>query len=197
MKELLEKLVKGETTVDEVLQKFEDENKDKVPRSRLNDKNDEIKDLKNQLDDRDTQLKDLSAKAVGNDDLKAQIKALQDANQAAAEDYKAKLEKQTYDFALDRALLDAKAKNPIAVKALLNSEIIKLDGEQLLGLSEQLSALKESDGYLFDSGVTEPPKPSGYKPGSTQRGNNPKPEDDYQAGVDQFERLKKAGKIKF
>jgi len=37
------------------------------------------------------------------------------------------------DFALERALTAAKAKNPKAVKALLNLENVKLDGEQLLG----------------------------------------------------------------
>lgn len=198
MKELLEKLSKGEVTVDDVLQKIDDENKDKVPRSRLNDKNDEIKDLKKQLSDRDIQLKDLSDKADGNEDLKTQIKALQDANQAAADDYKAKLEKQAYDFALDRALMDAKAKNPVAVKALLKTDAITLDGEKLIGLSEQLTSLKESDGYLFDGEPADPGKPAGYKPGPSQkRGNNPKEEDAYQAGVNQFERLKQAGKIKF
>jgi hypothetical protein len=29
--------------------------------------------------------------------------------------------------------------------------IIKLDGENLLGLTEQVEALKESDGYLFET----------------------------------------------
>jgi len=54
------------------------------------------------------------------------------------------------DFVLDRALLDAKAKNPKLAKAALNLEKIKLDGDTVLGLEEQLTALKASDPYLFD-----------------------------------------------
>lgn len=77
------------------------------------------------------------------------------------------------------------------------SLVIKEDGS-VEGVKEALEQVIQEKPYLVGSGVPgEQPKPTGYKPGSTQRGNNPKPEDDYQAGVDQFERLKKAGKIKF
>jgi hypothetical protein len=54
------------------------------------------------------------------------------------------------DSALDYALLSGKAKNPKLVKAALDPEKIKLDGDKLLGLDEQLEALKKSDPYLFD-----------------------------------------------
>lgn len=55
------------------------------------------------------------------------------------------------DNALNMALVGARVKNPKLAKAALDMSIIKLDGENLLGLSEQLDALKESDGYLFDT----------------------------------------------
>lgn len=173
MKELLEALAKGDKSVDEVLQAIETENKNMVPRSRLNDKNNEIKDLKEQLGDRDTQLADLKTKAVGNDDLQKQIQDLQAANQAATSEYEAKLTKQAYDFALDKELLVAKARNPVAVKALLNPELIKLEDGKLLGLSEQLTKIQESDGYLFDTVQQQQQDPSGYNPGSGQ--GNPEP----------------------
>ena len=49
-----------------------------------------------------------------------------------------------------------------AVKALLDMDKVKLDGDQLLGIDEQLKALKESDSYLFGEpgkvgGGTNPP----------------------------------------
>jgi len=53
------------------------------------------------------------------------------------------------DFAIEKALAAAKAKNPKAVKALLDMEKVKLDGEQLLGLDDQLKAIQQSDPYLF------------------------------------------------
>lgn len=61
--------------------------------------------------------------------------------------------------AIDVDLLKAKVKNTKLVKAALDTSIIKLDGDKLIGLSEQLDALKESDGYLFD--IQEEPTPAG------------------------------------
>ena len=54
------------------------------------------------------------------------------------------------DSALSLALVEAKAKNPKLVKAALDMSLIKLDGDKLIGLSEQLDGIKESDAYLFD-----------------------------------------------
>lgn len=59
------------------------------------------------------------------------------------------------DNALNLALVEAKAKDPKLVKALLDMSVVKLDGESLMGLTEQLTRITESHGYLFageDSG---------------------------------------------
>ena len=108
-------------------------------------------DLKTQLEERDSQLTKLK-KAVGdNEDLQDQIKSLQDANKQATADYQEKLAKQSKEFKIDNALRDANAKNPKAVKALLELDQVSVDGENLVGLEDQLNSLKESDGYLFGS----------------------------------------------
>lgn len=175
IKELLQALADGNKTIDEVNKAIEEETKNMIPRSRLNDKNNEIKDLKQQLADRDTQLTDLSAKATGHDELQNQIKALQDANQAATSEYEAKLTKQAYDFALDKELLTAGAHDPKDIKSSLDMDLIKLEGESLVGLSEQLTKLKEVKGYLF-KGVQQHQDPGGsggYNPGSGR--GNPEP----------------------
>lgn len=52
--------------------------------------------------------------------------------------------------ALDMALITNKARNAKAVKALLNMDEIKLDGEKLLGLDTQLEKVKADNGYLFE-----------------------------------------------
>ncbi|MDV2883829.1 phage scaffolding protein [Alkalihalophilus pseudofirmus] len=121
------------------------------PKSKFDEVNDDNKELKKQLKDRDAQLDELSQKAKGNEDLTKQIQDLQDANKATVADYESKLQKQAFDSKLNDALRDAKAKNPRAVKALLDTESIKLDGDKLLGLEDQLKALRESDDYLFTS----------------------------------------------
>jgi len=139
-----------------------------VPKSRLDDKIAEVNDYKKQLADRDTQLKDLETKAAGNDALQAEITRLQQENEQAKTEYEGKLQQKDYDFALTEALRTAKAKNPTAVKALLNVETIKLVNGQLVGLDEQLTALKASDDYLFSpdglKGKTPPNPDGGGKP---------------------------------
>jgi hypothetical protein len=121
------------------------------PKEKFDQVNSDNKDLKKQLKDRDDQLTDLKTKAAGNEDLTKQINDLTELNKKTAADYQSKLDKQAFDFALKDALTGAKAKNPKAVEALLNKETIKLDGDKLLGLEEQIKTIRESDSYLFDS----------------------------------------------
>lgn len=54
------------------------------------------------------------------------------------------------DNAVSMALVEAKAKNPKLARAALDMSLVKLDGEKLLGLSEQIDNLKKSDAYLFE-----------------------------------------------
>lgn len=53
------------------------------------------------------------------------------------------------DNAINLALVEAKARDPKLVKALLDMSIIKQDGETLLGLKDQLEGIVSSHGYLF------------------------------------------------
>lgn len=121
-----------------------------VPKSKLDEKLDEIKTLKESIKTHETQLADLSKAAKDLPELQQTIKDLQKANDDAKKDYEAKIEGIRFDTALERALVANKAKNPKAVKALLDTAKLKLDGENLLGLDDQLKALKTSDSYLFD-----------------------------------------------
>ncbi len=67
-----------------------------------------------------------------------------------------------FNYTLEGALKSANVRNTKAVKALLNLEGIKLEGENVLGLSEQIEALKKSDSYLFAE--EQKPKFSGVEP---------------------------------
>lgn len=130
--------------------------------------------LKEQLTDRDTQLNDLSDKVKDSEELTAEINRLKEENQTATKELQNKLDTQAFEFKLDKALTGAKVKNTKAVKALLDTETIKLDGDKLLNLDEQLEALKESDAYLFEQEEsTEPPKPS-FTTGQHQKGGTTK-----------------------
>lgn len=74
------------------------------------------------------------------------------------------------DSAVDLELVARKAKNPKLVKAALDMSIIKLDGDKLIGLSEQLDKLNESDGYLFGD-EEENPGGASMSTGGNHTGN--------------------------
>lgn len=78
--------------------------------------------------------------------------------------------------ALDLALVSGKAKNPKLVKAALDMEKIKLDGDKVLGLDEQLESIRKSDPYLFDDVKPGPTLNSGLEHGDPLDGG----------GVDKF-----------
>ncbi|MFD2704232.1 phage scaffolding protein [Salibacterium lacus] len=132
----------------------------------------QVDDLGQQIEDRDKQLTDLQKQAEGNESLQQTIQDLQKENEDAKEQHKNELEKQRKESALKIALKDEEAKNPTAVRALLNEETITLDGEKLIGLDEQLKAIKESDPYMF--GEEKPPGVTGRTPHQSGGGEPPK-----------------------
>lgn len=132
------------------------------PKDKFDAKNQEVKDLETELENRDTQLEDL--KKADPEALQKTIDDLQETNENQKNEYEEKLQKQAFDHALDRAIagVNPKTENSAkAIKALLDTEKIKLDGDKFLNLDNQLDALKESDAHLFKSEEQqEPPKPS-------------------------------------
>jgi predicted RNase H-like nuclease (RuvC/YqgF family) len=120
-----------------------------IPKDKYNEVAEAKKKLEADIQERDNQLEQLKNAAGNSEELKAQIEQLQAENQKAAEEWQAKMAQMQLDFAIEKALAAAKAKNAKAVKALLDLEKIKLDGEQLLGLDDQLKAIQQSDPYLF------------------------------------------------
>ncbi|MFS0655706.1 phage scaffolding protein [Bacillus sp. 179-C3.3 HS] len=168
LKELL-----GDDLFSQVIEKAGDQKIDIVsngqwfPKERFDAVNNEKKELKSQLDERDQQLSTLQKQAKGNEELQNAIEQLQEENKKASEEYQQKLDKQAFDFALESALRDAKAKNIKAVKANLNVDGLKLSDDKVIGLDEQLNALKESDSYLFVTENDNSPGLAGRQPHGT------------------------------
>jgi Phage minor structural protein GP20. len=134
-----------------------------VPRQKFNEKEQESKDLRKQMQDRDKQLDELKTKAAGNEEMQKQIETLKSDNQKTQQEFESKLAAQKLDSAIELAIHQAGAKNVKAVRALLNAENIKLDGEKLFGFDDQLKTIKESDAYLFNEGG-KPPVGGGSNP---------------------------------
>lgn len=114
----------------------------------------EVDGLKTQVGDRDKQLETLKASAGDNADLKKQIEDLQTENATAKADHESELNQLKIDFAVEKALTGAKAKNIKAVKALLELDDAKLDKDgNVKGLAEQIEKLTSGDDtkFLFEA----------------------------------------------
>jgi len=126
---------------------------DYVPKDRFSQITNEKNDYKKQLEDRDKQLNDLQGKVKDNEVLTKEIEALKTANSTTAADYEKKLQQIQYDVALSNALKDSKAKDNNLIKALLDKDKLKVNGEEVIGLKEQLEAIKKDKDYLFEKEV--------------------------------------------
>lgn len=114
----------------------------------------EVEGLKTQVGDRDKQLETLKASAGDNADLKKKIEDLQTENATAKATHESELNQLKIDFAVEKALTGAKAKNIKAVKALLELGEAKLDKDgNVKGLAEQIEKLTSGDDtkFLFEA----------------------------------------------
>jgi len=126
---------------------------DYIPRERLNAKNEELEALQEQLKNRDQQIEQLKGDSQASDELKQRIEELQGENKQTQTELTQKLEQQRKDAAVDKALLQKRARNPKAAKALLDLEKVEVgEGEQVKNLDTQIENLKKEEPYLFEGG---------------------------------------------
>ncbi|MGU9539640.1 phage scaffolding protein [Clostridium tepidum] len=120
-----------------------------VEKKELETANQTIKDYKKEIGKRDKQLEDLQEKVKDNEELTKEIEDLKEDNKKVKDDYEAKLNKITFESKLEKKLGEFKPKNLGILKKALDIEKISLDGDNFLGLEDQIKNLKESDPYLF------------------------------------------------
>lgn len=133
----------------------------------------EVEGLKTQVGDRDKQLETLKASAGDNADLKKQIEDLQTENATAKATHESELNQLKIDFAVEKALTGAKAKNIKAVKALLELGEAKLDKDgNVKGLDEQIEKLRSGDDtkFLFEAQKQQKQQQNfkGFQPGASE-----------------------------
>lgn len=122
-----------------------------VAKQRLDDEITKVKDLKTQKANIEKQLEEL--KKIDPEKLKEEIEKLQEENKKAKEQYEADIKERDFNNALDKALESYNAKNVTLVKALLNKENMKLDGDVIIGLKEQMDTIVKDNDYLFEKEV--------------------------------------------
>lgn len=175
-KEELLKLGLSEEQTEKVLSVNAEQLKGFIPKSRFDEVNNTKKQLEKDLKDRDVQLENLKNSSGDVETMKQTIENLQRDNKAAKDNFEAELAKFKLESAIDTTLLGSNVINTRAVKALLDMDKIKLDGDVLIGINEQIEALKnaEDSKMLFKVTETKQKEPnfSGVKPGegNTQNG---------------------------
>jgi len=152
----------------------QEELKGYIPKTRFDEVNTEKKKLESDVSERDKQLEDLKNATGDIETLKKQISSLQEENKKKDEAHANELHQLKIDTAVTNALVNAKAKNTTAVKALLkglDNAVLNDDGS-ILGLKEQIENLKKTDGYLFETKTK--PNIKGASIGETSNDDVPK-----------------------
>lgn len=175
-KEELLKLGLSEEQTEKVLSVNAEQLKGFIPKSRFDEVNNTKKQLEKDLKDRDVQLENLKNSSGDVETMKQTIENLQRDNKAAKDNFEAELAKFKLESAIDTTLLGSNVINTRAVKALLDMDKIKLDGDVLIGINEQIEALKnaEDSKMLFKVTETKQKEPnfSGVKPGEGNTQNS-------------------------
>lgn len=149
LKELLKNA--GVDNVDELEEKISKElPKYFKPAKEFNEINEELKVVKGEKktleDDKkkvENEYNNFKKGSISQADYEAKKKEIEDNS-------KAEIEKVRLESKIDLAISNAKARNVKSVKANLDLNKIKLNGDKLLGFDDQIEALKTSDAYLFE-----------------------------------------------
>lgn len=162
------KTILGDAYTEEIDKKVSEEiGKSFVARADFNTVNTEKKVLADTVKERDEQLETLKASTGDVEALKVQIATLQADNAAAAKTHAEEIKRLKVDTAVELALVNAKAKNIKAVKALLDLDRAELDEDgSVKGITEQIQKLVKApdSGFLFESGAQNQ-NFKGFKPG--------------------------------
>jgi len=149
LKEILKKA--GVQNIDEVEKNISTEiPKYFKPAAVFNETNEKLKNalsenetLKNSQESIQTEYENYKKGSISQADYEAKKKEIE-------ENSKSEIEKIKLESKIELAISNAKARNIKSVKANLNLDDIKLDGDKLLGFDDQIEALKKSDSYLFN-----------------------------------------------
>lgn len=150
--------LKGLGLEDEVIGKIMSEHGRGIQAAKgdLSTAQEEAKSYKEQLDQRDKDILALKDSSGSKKALEEQITQMQSDYKAEKETMQNKIAEVKLNSALDLTLTQANVRNPKAVKALLELDKVKLTDNGLEGLDEQITALKETEGYLFGDGNKPP-----------------------------------------
>lgn len=131
--------------------------------SKISSLNGNVETLKGQVTDRDKQIKDLSSAAKDNEELKAKFADAQKEIAESDKKYKAQLQEQKKNFAIQQGLTKAGAYNIKAAMAVMDTDQIGFDDKgNVLHVDDAIKQAQEAF-------------PQGFKPQETEEAPKPAP----------------------
>lgn len=159
---LLGQFKDGEIEKQKVLDAIDESKSGMVPRSRLNDKNAEIDELKAEISNRDEQIAKLQDSVKDDSEIQKELDELKNKNA----EWQSKYQESQLNNAVKLAVAK-EANDANDILAFINQDELELqDDGTVKGLDKAVESLKESKPYLFADKA-----PKGNTP---QGGNNPK-----------------------
>lgn len=152
---LLGQFKDGEIDKQKVIDAIDESKSGMVPRSRLNDKNAEIDELKAEITNRDEQIAKLQDSVKDDSELQKELDELKDKNAEWQTKYQESQLNNAVKLAVAKDANDAED-----ILAFINKDELELqDDGNVKGLDKAIESLKESKPYLFAES-----KPSGRTP---------------------------------
>ena len=158
----------------EIIDKILDENSADIGRAKgeSDSYKTKITDLENDIKNKDKEIADLQTKVGDTDALNQKISQLETDKTNLTNELTTKVSTIQKNHAIEGAIRDAKGKNVKAIMALLDTEKITFENDELGGISDQLEALKgaEDSSMLFGDAT-----PSGTHPNDPPAGGGGNP----------------------
>lgn len=176
-------------------QDFEDVSDGKyVPKSRFDQVNEQSKEYKKQVGERDTQISNLKDEFKDAAGLKEKVEQLEKDNKTQKEDYEKQLSDINFNNALEKGLGAFNVKDKKLIMALIDNDKLKVDGDSIIGLKEQLEPLQKSHEYLFN---IDPKGTGSFVTGGADNGGKEPTNTNFatQLGKDKAESLKQVKDI--
>src|SRR5699024_4611264 len=145
----------GEVDAQKVIDAVDESKSGMVPRSRLNDKTEEIKDLQTEIENRDKQISQLEKSVKDESEIQKELEQVKQQNADWQNTYQQSQLNNAIKLAVAKDANDADD-----VLALLNKEGLELQVDNTVkGLDDAVNQLREAKPYLFVDN-----KPTGRTP---------------------------------
>lgn len=146
-----------------------------IPKARFDELNEAKKKADQAVTDRDKQIEELGKASGATEEMKKQIETLTAENKAAKEKHEAELKELTLTNAIKSALT-GKVHDEALAAGLVDKTKLVLDGDKIVGLDEQIAAIKKDKAFLFKDDSQQQQqqqKPPGFHVGGPGNPNPP------------------------